>query len=120
MKLATKKRADKKVQVARLAETARDALRRLTNSSRCVDLLEGGRQGLKSQLSKTVTGLDSVADESGNREREVKAFKPRVRMFGNEMDSLERLETSSCDLEMMTLKVADAQGDITNRVIRLR
>lgn len=58
MKLATEKRADIERQVARSAIIVKDALRRLNDSSRCVELLEEGPQGQKSELREMVKAHD--------------------------------------------------------------
>lgn len=40
-------------------------------------------------------------------------------LFGDELDLLKRRESTHCDLEVTTRKVADARGDTTNIVIGL-
>lgn len=77
-------------QVARSTETAKAALRHITDLSRRVELLEKKHQGLKSQLSKMVMARDLAVAESRNRQGEVKAPEPRVRMLDDELDSLKR------------------------------
>lgn len=58
MKRTTEKRADMELQVARSAETAKDALRRWPDSSRQIELLVEEAQGLKSQFSLTIMACD--------------------------------------------------------------
>lgn len=91
-KLAVEKQGDPELQVARSTRTAEGALRRLTDSSRRVELFEEEALGLKSQLGKTVKARDSAVAESNSRPREVKALEARVRLLGDGMDSLKRRE----------------------------
>lgn len=118
-KLVTKKWADMGLQVARSAETADDALRRLADSSRLVELLEKEAQGMKSQLRKTVMARDLAVAKQSNRHREVKALEAPELMLGVEMDLLERREATNSDLEVKACNVADAQGDNSDMVTGL-
>lgn len=51
-------------QVGRSTETVEDALKRLADSSRRVEMLEGEAQVLKSQLSKMINVRDSAVVKS--------------------------------------------------------
>lgn len=118
-KRATEKRADVELHVARSTESAENTLRQLNDSSRRVKLLKEEGLSLNSQLGEIVKARDSAVAKSGSRQKEVKALEARVRMLGGEMDSLKRRESANSDLEVMTRKIVNAQGDITNVVTGL-
>lgn len=63
-----------------------------------------------------IKARDSAFAEWNNRQRKVRAFETRVRLPGKELDSLKRCESTNCDVEVMTCKVADAQGNNTDIV----
>lgn len=89
-KPALEKRAHTEPQVARLAKTAEDALRRLNDSSRRVELLEEEARILKLQFIKIVTAHDSAVAKSKNRQMKVNALEACMPRLGDELDSLKR------------------------------
>lgn len=62
---------------------------------------------------------DSAIAESSNRQREEKALDARWLLLGDKTVLLKRRESKNCDLETMTRKVADAQGETTDMVTGL-
>lgn len=62
---------------------------------------------------------DSAIANLNSRRREVEALKARVRMRGDEIDSLKRSESTNCNMEVTTRKVVNTQADVTNLVMGL-
>lgn len=106
-------------QVTRSAKTAKHSLRRLTDSSSRFELLEKKAQEFMSQLSEMKRARESAPAKSSSQQREEKALEARGCLLGRKLDLLRRLESLNCGLEMMTRKVADTQGYITNMVTGL-
>lgn len=51
--------------------------------------------------------------------REERALEARVHKLCDKLNLLKRRESTNCDLEVTTRKVADTQGDTTNMVTGL-
>lgn len=68
------------------------------------------------QLSKIEKACDMAVLGFDGRLREVRDLEARVRMLCGELDSLKRHNSTSCDLEVSTRIIADAQGNITNLI----
>lgn len=74
---------------------------------------------LKSQCSNIKKARDAGESSSGGLFRKVSALEARVRMLRHELNSLKRRDSASYILILNICKVADAQGNITNLLIRL-
>lgn len=57
---------------------------------------------------------DAALAKSNNGQREARTPKARVRLPSNELSPLRRLDAANCEMEVMPLRVLDAQGDTTN------
>lgn len=100
--------------MAEFKKALHDALRRLTKTAKHDVPLEGEAVVLASHLSKISKARDAAVSGSDDRLRDVRALEARVRMLCAEQDLLKRRGLTNCDLEVITCRVTDAQGDTTN------
>lgn len=111
---------DLQKQLSESKTATNDALRRLNEMSKRAGMLEEEAVVLILQLSKTEKARDAAMSSSEDRTRDVKAVEARVRMSSDKLVSLNRRESTNCDLKVIIRKVADAQGGVTNLVMRLQ
>lgn len=93
-----------------------DAPRWFTKTRKRVGQLVEEAFVLKSQFSKLDRVLETEAQGSERRSREIEAVGARVSMLCDELCSPKRRQSMNCELEVTTHKVADVQGDTTNLV----
>lgn len=105
--------------MAKFKKAADGAHRRLADSSKPIELLDGEAPVWESKPSKMIKARDAPLLISDGRLRKVRALDALVCMLRDILDLRQRCESTNCSLEVITRKVADAQGDITNPATRL-
>lgn len=120
VKVVTDKLTGMQRQVARSAKAPDDAHKRFGKALRSVTQLGKLAQVMKLQPGKMGKARDLEVADSNSRWREVKVLEARLHMLCNELDSLKRYESASCDLEVIAHKAVNAQCNTTNLVIELR
>lgn len=96
-------------QVAVSERATDDALRRFTERSKRLGMLGGKVFLLKSQLNQIEKARKATVSDLDDWWREVRAFEAHMRVLCFELVLLKRRESTNCDPEFITHKVADAQ-----------
>lgn len=107
-KKATDRIVDIQGQEAKSEKATDVVLRRLANMSRCVHLLKENSLLLSSQFKDMKKARDAAVLDLDGRLKEAQALTARVRRLCDELNSSKRCESTNCDPESTTHKVADA------------
>lgn len=118
-KTAADRLVDRQRYVTGSEKATNEALRQLADMLKRVGLLEGEALVSKLQLSKIGEAGDPAISGSDGRLRKVGALEALVRMLCDELGSHKYFESTNCDVEVITHKVAEAQEDTINLVTRL-
>lgn len=101
-------------QLAESRKAMEDALRRLAKMTIRARLFGGEAVVLTLQPMEKEKAPDAAVLGSVGWLREVGILEARVRMFCDDLDSLNRRESLDCDLDVIARNVTDAQDDLSS------